>query len=155
MNPTPAAFGVILYVIIFPSVLAYFCFNRGVELIGANRAGQFFHLIPVFGSAIAILFLGERPEWFHGVGYALIIAGIVIAQRNWRRASDRADALLRCAIAAAPSHTPGMRVHESGPKAGETILFLHGAGASAEMWKAHRPPLRAVSRPLAGFPRLR
>ena len=86
MNPTPAAFGVILYVIIFPSVLAYFCFNRGVELIGANRAGQFFHLIPVFGSAIAILFLGERPQWFHGVGYALIIAGIVTAQRTWRRA---------------------------------------------------------------------
>jgi drug/metabolite transporter (DMT)-like permease len=86
MNPTPAAFAVILYVIIFPSVLAYFCFNRGVELIGANRAGQFFHLIPVFGSAIAIVFLGERPEWFHGVGYLLIIAGIVVAQRNWRPA---------------------------------------------------------------------
>lgn len=84
MNPTPAAFGVILYVIIFPSVLAYFCFNRGVELIGANRAGQFFHLIPVFGSAIAIVFLGERPEWFHGIGYVLIIAGIVVAQRRWR-----------------------------------------------------------------------
>ena len=86
IDPTPAAFGVILYVVIFPSILSYFCFNRGVELIGANRAGQFFHLIPVFGSAIAILFLGERPEWFHGVGYALIICGIVIAQRNWRRA---------------------------------------------------------------------
>jgi drug/metabolite transporter (DMT)-like permease len=86
INPTPAAFGVILYVIIFPSVLAYFCFNRGVELIGANRAGQFFHLIPVFGSAIAIVFLGERPQWFHGVGYALIVAGIIIAQRRWSRA---------------------------------------------------------------------
>ncbi len=87
LNPTPAAFAVIAYVIIFPSILAYFCFNRGVELIGANRAGQFFHLIPVFGSAVAILFLGERPEWFHGVGYALIVAGIVIAQRNWQRAT--------------------------------------------------------------------
>lgn len=49
----------ILYVAIFPSVLAYFCWNRGVEILGANRAGQFVHLMPVFGSALAILLLGE------------------------------------------------------------------------------------------------
>jgi drug/metabolite transporter (DMT)-like permease len=82
ITPTPAAFAVLAYVVIFPSIVAYLCFNRGVELIGANRAGQFFHLIPVFGSLIAIVFLGERPEWFHGVGYALIIAGIFVAQRG-------------------------------------------------------------------------
>ena len=58
---------------------------RHVELIGANRAGPFFHLIPVFGSAIAILFLGEQPKPFHGFGYALIVAGIVVAQRGARR----------------------------------------------------------------------
>lgn len=80
INPTPAAIAVMAYVAVFPSLVSYFCFNRGVELIGANRAGQFFHLIPVFGSILAILFLGERPEWYHGVGYALILAGIVIAQ---------------------------------------------------------------------------
>ena len=82
MDQTPAAFAVLGYVVVFPSIVAYFCFNRGVELIGANRAGQFFHLIPVFGSAIAIVFLGERPEWFHGLGYAVIIIGIVVAQRR-------------------------------------------------------------------------
>ena len=63
MNPTPAAWAVLAYVVVFPSVVSYFLFNRGVELIGANRAGQFFHLIPVFGSVIAIALLGERPEW--------------------------------------------------------------------------------------------
>jgi drug/metabolite transporter (DMT)-like permease len=83
---TPAAFAVLAYVIVFPSILAYICFNRGVELIGANRAGPFFHLIPVFGSVIAIAFLGERPQLFHAVGYALIIAGIVVAQKGARRA---------------------------------------------------------------------
>ncbi len=87
INPTPAAFAVMVYLVIFPSLLAYICFNRGVELIGANRAGPFFHLIPVFGSVIAILFLGERPQIFHGVGYALIIAGIVAAQRGARRST--------------------------------------------------------------------
>ena len=48
-------------------------------------AGPFFHLIPVFGSAIAIVFLSERPQPFHGIGYALIITGIFVAQRGVRR----------------------------------------------------------------------
>jgi drug/metabolite transporter (DMT)-like permease len=58
-------------------------------LIGANRAGPFFHLIPVFGSAIAIVFLGERPQIFHGIGYALIISGIIVAQKWARPAPPR------------------------------------------------------------------
>ena len=85
INPTPAAFAVLAYVAIFPSLVAYVCFNRGVELIGANRAGPFFHLMPVFGSIIAIAFLGERPELFHGLGYALIAGGIFVAQIGARR----------------------------------------------------------------------
>jgi len=63
-------------------VLAYFCLNRGIELIGANRAAPFIHLMPVFGSILAIVFLGERPQLFHGVGYALVLAGIVLAARR-------------------------------------------------------------------------
>lgn len=51
---------VLAYVAVFPSILSYLCFNRGIELIGANRAAPFFHLIPVFGSAMAIVFLGEK-----------------------------------------------------------------------------------------------
>ena len=82
---TPAAVAVMVYVVIFPSILAYICFNRGVELIGANRAGPFFHLIPVFGSAIAVVFLGERPQVFHGLGYGLIVTGIIVAQQGRRR----------------------------------------------------------------------
>jgi drug/metabolite transporter (DMT)-like permease len=81
MQATPAALAVIAYIVVIPSVVAYLFFNRGVELIGANRAGQFFHLIPVFGSALAIIFLGEQPKWYHGAGYALIICGIWVAQR--------------------------------------------------------------------------
>ncbi len=76
---TLAAFG---YVAIFPSVLAYFCLNRGVELIGANRAAPFIHLMPVFGSILAIVFLGERPQPFHAVGYALVLTGVVLAARK-------------------------------------------------------------------------
>ena len=72
----------LFYVIIFPSVLAYLCYNRGVELIGANRSAPFYHLIPVFGSVLAIAFLGERPQLFHFIGYALVLAGVFIAARK-------------------------------------------------------------------------
>ena len=70
------------YVLIFPSTLAYLFFNRGIALIGPNRAAPFFHLVPVFGSAMAILLLGEQPRLFHLVGYALVLAGVVIASRR-------------------------------------------------------------------------
>ncbi|MBB5047104.1 drug/metabolite transporter (DMT)-like permease [Rhodopseudomonas rhenobacensis] len=70
------------YVAVFPSILAYLCYNRGIELIGANRAAPFFHLIPVFGSAMAIGFLGERPQLYHGFGYALVLAGVYVAARK-------------------------------------------------------------------------
>jgi drug/metabolite transporter (DMT)-like permease len=70
------------YVVIFPSALAYLFFNRGIALIGPNRAAPFFHLVPVFGSAMAILFLGEQLHVFHMVGYALVLAGIMIAARR-------------------------------------------------------------------------
>ncbi len=76
------------YVAIFPSILAYLCYNRGVELVGANRAGLFIHLMPVFGSVLAMMFLNETLQWFHGLGVLLIIGGIVLASR--RRAATGA-----------------------------------------------------------------
>ena len=79
---TTATFGALAYVAIFPSVLAYLCLNRGIELIGANRAAPFLHLMPVFGSVMAMVFLGERPQLFHGLGYALVLVGIFIAARR-------------------------------------------------------------------------
>jgi drug/metabolite transporter (DMT)-like permease len=70
------------YVILFPSILAHLCFNRGVQLIGANRAGPFFHLIPLFGAILAVVFLGERPGIYHGIGAILILGGVVVANRR-------------------------------------------------------------------------
>jgi drug/metabolite transporter (DMT)-like permease len=72
----------LVYVAVFPSTLAYLCFNRGVQLIGANRAAPFFHLVPVFGSVMAIFFLGEQPHWFHLFGYALVLTGVYVASRR-------------------------------------------------------------------------
>src|SRR6185437_6108507 len=67
------------YIAVFPSFVAYLFFNRGIELIGAARASQSWHLMPVFGSILAVLFLGETFYLYHAVGIALIGAGIVLA----------------------------------------------------------------------------
>jgi drug/metabolite transporter (DMT)-like permease len=72
----------LFYVAVFPSTLAYLCFNRGVQLIGANRAAPFFHVVPVFGSVMAIVFLGERPQLFHVIGFALVLTGVFVASRK-------------------------------------------------------------------------
>jgi drug/metabolite transporter (DMT)-like permease len=70
------------YVIVFASTLAYLFFNRGISLIGPNRAAPFLHLVPVFGSVLAIVLLGEQPQLFHLAGYALVLAGVIIASRQ-------------------------------------------------------------------------
>jgi drug/metabolite transporter (DMT)-like permease len=72
----------LFYVAVFPSTVAYLCFNRSVQLIGANRAAPFFHMVPVFGTIMSIIFLGERPQMFHVVGFALVLTGVFVASRK-------------------------------------------------------------------------
>ena len=72
----------LFYVAVFPSTLAYLCFNRGVQLIGANRAAPFFHMVPLFGAVMAMVFLGERPQLFHFIGFALVLTGVFVASRK-------------------------------------------------------------------------
>ncbi len=74
--------GTLAFIIVFPSTAAYLFYNRGLALIGPNRAAPFFHLVPVFGSAMAILLLDEQPRLFHLIGYLLVLAGVVIASRR-------------------------------------------------------------------------
>jgi drug/metabolite transporter (DMT)-like permease len=70
------------FVCIFPSLLGYLFLNRGIELIGANRAAPFIHLVPVFGSVLAIVLLGEQFRLYHAVGYGLVFTGITVATRK-------------------------------------------------------------------------
>jgi drug/metabolite transporter (DMT)-like permease len=73
---------VILYVAIGPSFLSYLFYNRGIELLGANRAGQFMYLVPAFGTLMAVIFLGESLHAYHAVGIALIALGVALASRR-------------------------------------------------------------------------
>jgi drug/metabolite transporter (DMT)-like permease len=70
------------FVCVFPSLLGYLFLNRGIELIGANRAAPFIHLVPVFGSVLAIVLLGEQFQLYHAVGYGLVFSGITVATKT-------------------------------------------------------------------------
>lgn len=86
MAITPANIAALVSVALFSSVLAYIFWNQGVEAVGANVAGLFVHLMPVFGVVLAWVFLGERLALYHVAGIGLILAGITITSRSGRRA---------------------------------------------------------------------
>lgn len=70
------------YVGIFPSFLGYIFYNRGVGEIGANKGSLFIHLMPVFGTLLSVIFLGEIPLWYHYMGIALIFTGIWLTMKK-------------------------------------------------------------------------
>ena len=81
---TPATAAAMVYVGIFPTFVGYVFWNRGVAEVGSNVAGIFMHLMPVFGSLLAWMFLGEHIRPFHIAGIALILAGIALTTRGRR-----------------------------------------------------------------------
>ncbi len=70
---------VIIYMVIFPSILSYIFWHKGIHEIGADKTGQFTHLMPIFGSILAFVFLNETLELFHFMGMALIGFGIYLS----------------------------------------------------------------------------
>ncbi len=72
----------IAYVALFASIGAFLFWNQGVKTVGAGTAGQFIHLMPVFGTAMAVFFLGEQLYWYHLVGATAIGGGIFLSLRS-------------------------------------------------------------------------
>lgn len=74
-----------VFTAIFPSVLAQAFYIRGVELIGSNRGGLFINLVPIFGTLLAILFLGEAFHLYHALAIVLVLGGIWLAEHSGRK----------------------------------------------------------------------
>jgi|TARA_B100000959_G_scaffold236276_1_gene255014 drug/metabolite transporter (DMT)-like permease len=70
------------YVVIFPGLASFFFWIKGIGIIGANRAGVFLHLMPVFGSFMAIIFFDEKFMFYHIWGAIFIIAGITLSNKK-------------------------------------------------------------------------
>ena len=75
----------VLFITIGPGLMAAYCWNRGVQLIGSNQAGVFINLMPVFAGGMAWLVLGESIKWFHLAGLAIILLGITLVTRTRTR----------------------------------------------------------------------
>lgn len=71
-----------LYLSVFPTLLATFSWNLAIQSIGPNRAAMFVNLIPVSGAALAMIFLGERLFSYHLIGAVFVFAGIWLAVRR-------------------------------------------------------------------------
>lgn len=85
MRLTVPVIGAFAYVAVLPSLVAYMLYNAAVRDIGPARAGQMISLMPLFGSLLAVLLLGEVLHAYHLWGMAVILAGIVIAALPSRR----------------------------------------------------------------------
>jgi len=75
-------FYILLYVAIFPSIGSYYCWAGAVSIIGANRAGIFLSLIPLFSTVIAMIFFDEKFLFFHLIGSILIILGLFLSNKK-------------------------------------------------------------------------
>jgi drug/metabolite transporter (DMT)-like permease len=79
---SPGTVSALAYYGTLPSVVAYLFWNRGVAQVGANKAGLFVHLMPVFGAVLSVIFLGERLYGYHFAGAAMIFGGIWLTTRR-------------------------------------------------------------------------
>src|SRR3989344_956422 len=70
------------FIAVGPAVLAYRCWGVGAERAGPAVAGFFVSLSPLFAGILSAAFLGETPQLFHGVAFALIVGGIVVSSRR-------------------------------------------------------------------------
>jgi len=82
VNFNKAFFVILFYVVIFPAIAAYYCWQKGVEIIGPNRASMFIQLMPLFSAVMAIIIFKEKFELYHLVGATFIVSGIYLSNKK-------------------------------------------------------------------------
>ncbi|TEA71924.1 DMT family transporter [Allopusillimonas ginsengisoli] len=87
--PDLRGWAAILYIVIFPSLIAQVFYIKAVELIGANRAGLFINLLPLWGALLAVTALGEAFLLYHAIALVMILAGISLAEFGGRKSGRR------------------------------------------------------------------
>lgn len=92
---TPAAAAAVGYLAVFPSILSYAFWRKGVATVGSARAGAVLNLLPVFTTALAVFLLDERLTLLHSAGAALILAGIMMTASGRRESRSAANSACR------------------------------------------------------------
>lgn len=75
----PTTIGLLLYIVVLPTVLAQIFWNHGIATVGANRTGFFNYLVPAFVALLAVPVLGEALQAYHLLGFVLILGGVTLA----------------------------------------------------------------------------
>ncbi len=73
---------ILLYVVIFPAIAAYYCWQKAINLIGPNRSAMFIQLMPLFSALMAILIFKEKFQLYHFIGATFIVSGIYLSNRK-------------------------------------------------------------------------
>ena len=73
---------ILLYVVIFPAIAAYYCWQKAIELIGPNRSAIFVQLMPLFSALMAIFIFKEKFQLYHFIGGTFIVSGIYLSNRK-------------------------------------------------------------------------
>ena len=82
LNLNKAFFLILFYVVMFPAIFAYFCWQKGIEIIGPNRSTMFIQLMPLFSAVMAIIIFKEKFELYHFAGAIFILTGIYLSNRK-------------------------------------------------------------------------
>ena len=82
LNYNKAFFAILFYIVFFPAIAAYYCWQKGVEIIGPNRASMFIQLMPLFSAIMAIIIFNEKFQLFHFIGALFIVTGIYLSNRK-------------------------------------------------------------------------
>jgi drug/metabolite transporter (DMT)-like permease len=79
INYNKAFFSILAFVVIFPSIFAFYAWQKAIEIIGPTRSSIFLHLMPLFGAIMAIVIFRETFELYHFIGAGFIISGIYLS----------------------------------------------------------------------------
>ena len=82
VNFNKAFFIILFYVVIFPALAAYYCWQKGIEIVGPNRATMFIQLMPLLSAVLAIIIFREKFEMYHLAGAIFILTGIYLSNRK-------------------------------------------------------------------------
>ena len=82
LNLNKAFFLTLFYVVVFPAIAAYYCWQKGVQIIGPNRSTMFVQLMPLFSAVMAIIIFKEKFELYHFAGAAFILIGIYLSNKK-------------------------------------------------------------------------
>ncbi len=82
LNFNLASILILIYVVLFAAIGAYYCWQKAISIIGPSRSSMFIQLMPLFSAILAILIFKEAFRFFHLFGAIFIVSGIYLSNRK-------------------------------------------------------------------------